>query len=387
MKILIALTYYRPHTSGLTIYAERIAKAFVQRGHQVTILTSRYDPSLPKEELLEGVRVVRAPVLFRISKGVIMPTFGLIATKLVREHDVIHLHLPQFDAAGLALRGRLFKKPTIITYHCDLLMPRGAFNWLANQAVHLMDHIAGLFTHRIVTYTQDYADHSRFIARFKHKLEVIDPPVILPKAESHEISRFGREHNPQKHHPVIGMAARFATEKGVEVLLAAVLEVIERLPNVLVWFAGPYRNILGEELYYQKLQSRIESLEKKGRWKFLGLLSPQEMAAFYPNLDMLVIPSLNSTEAFGLVQIEAMMNGVPSIASDLPGVRQPVLRHRHGSIIPIGDAHALASAIVDIAARKKENSGFRDQLLQQYAPDTIAQTYEKVFAAIQKEIG
>jgi glycosyltransferase involved in cell wall biosynthesis len=156
MKILIELTYYRPHTSGLTIYAERLAKALVSRGHQVTILTSRYDKSLPREEIMEGVRVVRAPVMLRISKGVIMPTFGWLATKLIIENDVIHLHLPQFDAAGLALRGRLMKKPTVITYHCDLLMPKGIFNWFVNQIVHMMNYITGLFTHRIVAYTQDY---------------------------------------------------------------------------------------------------------------------------------------------------------------------------------------------------------------------------------------
>ena len=122
----------------------------------------------------------RAPVLMRVSKGVIMPTFRWLANKLVRKHDVIHLHLPQLDAAGLALRGRIHKKPTVITYHCDLRMPNGILSWAANQSVHLMNHIAGVFTHRIVTYTQDYADHSKFINRFKKKLVVINPPVELP---------------------------------------------------------------------------------------------------------------------------------------------------------------------------------------------------------------
>ncbi len=113
MRILTGITYYRPHTSGLTIYAERLAKALAKRGHEVTVLTSQFDKALPREEVVEGVRIVRAPVMFRISKGVIMPTFGLLASKLVMEHDVIQLHLPQFDAAGVALRGRLLRKPTV----------------------------------------------------------------------------------------------------------------------------------------------------------------------------------------------------------------------------------------------------------------------------------
>ena len=99
MKVLVVLTYYRPHTSGLTIYAERLARGLAARGHQVTVLTSRYDLRLPPSEELEGVRIVRAPVLFRVSKGVIMPTFGLLAWKYVRQTDLLSLHLPQIGRA------------------------------------------------------------------------------------------------------------------------------------------------------------------------------------------------------------------------------------------------------------------------------------------------
>jgi glycosyltransferase involved in cell wall biosynthesis len=165
MRILIVITYYRPHTSGLTIYAERLARALVKRGHLVTVFTSQFDPGLPPDEICDGVRVLRAPVLFRVSKGVIMPTFGFMASRLVMEHDVVQLHLPQFDAAGVALRGRLFNKPTVITYHCDLRMPPGVINWVANQAVSLMNELAALFTHRMVTYTQDYAENSAYLCR------------------------------------------------------------------------------------------------------------------------------------------------------------------------------------------------------------------------------
>ena len=104
MKILIALTYYRPHVSGLTIYVERLARAWRRRGHKVTVLTSRYDRKLPLREELHGVSVVRVPVVARISKGVLMPTIGLVSNGLVAAHDALSLHLPQLDASGIALR-------------------------------------------------------------------------------------------------------------------------------------------------------------------------------------------------------------------------------------------------------------------------------------------
>lgn len=386
MRILVVLTYYRPHTSGLTIYAERLAKALARRGHQVTVLTSQFDPSTPAEEMQDGVRIVRAPVLFRLSKGVIMPTFGALANKLVAEHDVIQLHLPQFDAAGVALRGRLLKKPTVITYHCDLHMPPGMLAWAANQAVRVMNNLAALFTHRIVTYTRDYAENSPFLNRHLKKLKVIPPPVELPEVSAEAVAEFAHRHNPHDHHPVIGMAARFATEKGVEILLDALPRVLEVFPNALVEFAGPYQNIIGEEQYINRLMPRIQKYIEEDHWRFVGVLNPAQMATYYPNIDVLTLPSLNATEAFGLVQIEAMMNGKPSIASSLPGVRQPVMMHKMGKVVPIGDSSALAEALIEVLSHPQEYQGNVAAITDRYLPDSIAQEYEKLFAEMQREL-
>jgi glycosyltransferase involved in cell wall biosynthesis len=166
MKILIVLTYYRPHVSGLTIYVERLARALANRGHTVTILTSQYDRRLPREEPIDGVRVLRVPVLFRVSKGVIMPTIGYEATREVKAHDVLSIHLPQFDAAGIAFRARVSGKPAVLTYHCDLRMPSGPFNYLVNQVIHIANRIAAAFSDAVVAYTKDYAINSPFLSSY-----------------------------------------------------------------------------------------------------------------------------------------------------------------------------------------------------------------------------
>ncbi len=386
MKILIVLTYYRPHTSGLTIYAERLAKALVQRGHSVTVLTSQFDKSLPQNEILDGVNVVRVPVLFRISKGVIMPSFGWLATKMVLEHDVVQLHLPQFDAAGVALRGRIFKKPTIITYHCDLIMPSGFLAWIANKAVLLMNELAAIFAHKILTYTRDYAENSSYLKRYLKKLSVALPPVVLPEITKELAENFQLQNNPDGRRPVIGMAARFATEKGVEVLLNALPSVLREFPQTIVQFAGPYQNIVGEEKYFQRLEVRISAYVESGNWKFVGVLNPEQMAAFYPNLDILVMSSLNSTEAFGLVQIEAMINGIPCATSNLPGVRQPVEMHKMGEIFPIGDSNSLADSIIKILRNSTQYKKNIEEIKALYEPDRVAREYEKLFEIIDKEI-
>ena len=167
MKILFVLTYYRPHISGLTIYVQRLAEALAASGHHVTILTSHYERDLAYEESINGVHVVRVPVLFRISKGVIMPTFARILFDLMRQHDVVSVQLPQFEASLIGFIGRyLLKKPVVLTYHCDLQLPAGLFNRIVDQIVFVSNFVAGLLANRIVAYTRDYAEHSRFLSRF-----------------------------------------------------------------------------------------------------------------------------------------------------------------------------------------------------------------------------
>jgi glycosyltransferase involved in cell wall biosynthesis len=282
MKVLTVLTYYRPHTSGLTIYVERLATSLVKLGHEVTVLTSQYSPDLPREEVKDGVRIIRAPILFRISKGVIMPTFGILAWKLAFQHDVIHLHLPQFDAAGVALRGRILRKPTLITYHCDLQLPTGIFNRLVNFVVHRMNNLAGRLAHRIGAYTEDFASHSPFLSRYADKVEVILPPVQIPDTDQQKTAAFKADANPEGKSPVIGMATRFASEKGVEILLNALPEVLETYPDAMVLYAGQYLDVMGEQLYYQRLLPRIQQYQKEGRWNFLGILTPRKWLRFMP---------------------------------------------------------------------------------------------------------
>lgn len=258
-------------------------------------------------------------------------------------------------------------------------------SWLANQAVHVMDHLTARSTHRIVTYTRDYAENSPYLRKYLDKLKVIPPPVVLPVVSPESIAIFKAHNNPQDCHPVIGIAARFATEKGVEVLLRALPAILAKYPKAMVQFAGPYKNIIGEEAYLARLLPQIQKYEAEGHWRFLGLLDPEGMAAFYPNLDILVIPSLNSTEAFGLVQVEAMMNGIPSIASNLPGVRQPVMVHGMGKVIPIGDSDALAQAVIEIQQDPEKYKQDQADVHTRYTPDAIAQEYEKLFEEIKSE--
>jgi glycosyltransferase involved in cell wall biosynthesis len=306
-----------------------------------------------------------------------MPTFGFLATRLVRQHDVVSLHLPQFDAAGVAVRCRLMGRPSVLTYHCDLTLPAGWFNWIVNRVVLLMNHAAGHLADRVVAYTEDFAQHSPFLQAFRDKIEVIPPPVELPKVSAGAVAAFKKIHNLDESGPVIGMAARLATEKGVEVLLRALPRVLEEYPGARILFAGQYKNVVGEEAYARRLAPLFKEFED--HWRFLGVLRPVQMAAFYPNLDVIVVPSLNSTESFGLVQVEAMLCGTPAIASNLPGVRQPVEQTGMGQVVPIGDSDALAEAIVEVIGLRQDFVRPQEEIVERWSTERTAKRYETLF--------
>ncbi len=383
MKILFALTYYRPHISGLTIYVERLAAALARRGHSVTVLTSRYQTDLPRQEMVEGVRVIRMPVAARVSKGVLMPGFGDVARALLREHDIVSVHLPQLDAAGLAASARLLGTPVVLTYHCDLQLPPGLFNRAVDRVVYTANYVAAALANRIVVYTEDYASHSPLLRCFQEKWAPILPPVVLPPAEPGAKEAFAEQWQLDDHRPTIGFVARLATEKGVEVMLHALPHIKAYYPNVRVLFAGPYKNVLGEEAYAARLAPLFEQYRE--HWQFVGVLKPHELAAFYPNCELVVLPSLNSTESFGLVQVEAMLHGTPSVASDLPGVRQPVRLSGMGAIAPIGDSAGLAEAVLKVLHNRSCYVRPHDEIDAIFSLDRTVTAYETLFREEQQK--
>jgi glycosyltransferase involved in cell wall biosynthesis len=365
--------------SGLTIYAERLARGLSDRGHEVTVLASRHDPSLPREEELETVRVVRVPVALSIGKGVVMPSYAYAATRLARSHDVINVHAPQFEAPALGFAARALRKPCVLTYHCDVRLPGGPFSRVVEGAVGAANSVAAALANRVVAYTRDYAEHSPLLRRFSRKLVVIPPPVEMPAPDAEAVASFRAAHGVGTNGdsgPILGFAARFAAEKGVETLLEALPRLIDRFPDLKVLFAGP--DAIGEEAYRRRLEPALAAVGD--RWTFLGLLDPvREMPSFYGAVDCVVVPSLNSTEAFGLVQAEAMLCGTPVVASDLPGVREPIRWTGMGEVVPVGNARALGDAVSRVLTNRERYIRPRSEVALRFGLDPCLDRYEALF--------
>lgn len=372
MRILHAVTYYTPHVSGLTLCVKHLAEEQIKRGHQVIILTSQHQKSLPLEEKIGGVIVKRVPVLLSFSKAVVMPFFWPAAIPLIRQSTVTHLHLPSIEGADLALLSKIFAHRVVVTYYCDLVLPPMPLQPLFQLAIRSHNFMACLFADSIVTLTQDFANHSSLLKLFGRKVQAAYPPIFQPPRPAPLESPIR-----ELTFPVLGMACRFAQDKGIEYLLNALPSIIKVFPQLKVLFAGETQKVIGESAYRQKLQPLLE--KHSGHLIFLGQLTPAQMPKFYQLLDLLVVSSINSTEAFGLVQVEAMLQGVPVVATDLPGVRVPVQVTGMGEIARVADADDLAEKVIQVLQNKKRYLRPKSKIEQIFDLEKSIQFYDKQY--------
>ena len=378
MKILISATYFEPYSSGLSQFALRLGRGLVGLGHQVTVLTSQYLKELPLEQEIYGMHVVRVPVDFRLSKGVLM--LGLIKTAKpwTQWADVVNLHLPQFESAILASLVKAQGKRLVVTYQCDLEKKGNAFTQLPYLGTRFLHTLALNKADVIAQMTKDYAESSPALQNMLEKVRIIVPPVNPIVAQKEVIQRLRLKFDLDENHRYIGLSGRVASEKGYETLIEALPEILEKFPDARVLHAGSWKGVVGEEAY----QAQIDRLLKpqEANWKKLGFLSDEEFLAFFAICDLLVVSSTNRTEAFGMVQIEAFAQGTPVVASDSPGIRVPVTQTGAGALFRAGDAHALAEKVCQVLENGKAAYEIKPEYLHGYSEESVAKKYLEIFS-------
>jgi glycosyltransferase involved in cell wall biosynthesis len=382
VRILSTLTFYHPHWTGLTVVARRIAEGMAARGHEVTVLTSRHEPGLAPRELLNGVTVVRVPTLGRLSRTVVMPTYPVALVRELRRCDLVHVHTPMPETVLVAAIARALRKPVVITHHGDVVMPsEGTMNRVVQ---HVMDAviIAGMrLSDRIVVHTEDYRDHSRFLAPVVRKIGAIYPPVELPQPDPSAVERWRRELALDGLRP-IGFAGRFVEEKGFDYLLKAMPLVRERVPDARFVFAGE------TGIAYERFFERWRRLwERERDWLVeLGLIpDAQRMADFYAMCDAFVLPS--RTDCFAIVQVESLLAGTPLVTSDIPGAREVVRVTGAGTLVPVGDPAGIADGIVRVLAEPDRYRPSAQAVRAVFDPQRSLDEYEGLMTRVFRRRG
>ena len=373
----MALDYYRPHASGLSITVERLAHGLADRGHAVTILTHRYTRNLPEEER-EGpafVRVIRADVLGRVGKAQISPGLIWRARREMAATDVVHLHAPLAPAVPLAYLAKARGLPLVVNYHCDLKLPAGPVNRALETIARASQNYAVDRADVLINSTEDYARATPPLARHLDRFVPIVPPVPDPNdpVATREQLR-ARWKIPSG--PVILFVGRFAEEKGIHHLIAALPIVRAALPDAVLLLAGERTEIPGETV-----GERLAPLlaDPTSGVVATGFVPDEEMSSLFALADVLVLPSTNSTESFGQIQVEAMLSGLPVVASDLPGVREPIRRTGMGKIAPIGDPRGLAGQIVEVLRSPDRYKQSRSRVRKLFLLDQTISLYEAAY--------
>ena len=378
MNILFFSTYYSPYLSGITTYPQKLLQHLSPK-HHIQVVTFKHDHSLATNEVQDGINIHRLPYLFRISKGFISPSSIISFFKCARRADLIILNLPNVEALPLAIIASLFKKPILSIFHCRIDLGPGLINRFIASCANTSIYIQLRLSRHIVAYTKDYFCSLNWSASLGSKTSYILPPVEKLPVDQSYLNKLTK----LKGNKVwIGFAGRIAQEKGLTFLIKALNQLKQSLPPAPVIleeaakracignsvksdtinnpktlanvnyhteliFAGPKgKEVVGESTYYQQIIGQLQHYRIPHR--FLGTLHQGKLGAFYQAIDILVLPSNNQTEAFGMVQVEAMLLGTPVIAADLPGVRIPIQLSHMGIIVPSQNTQELSHAIIQL---------------------------------------
>jgi glycosyltransferase involved in cell wall biosynthesis len=331
--LCVAVNYYTPYVSGLTEVARVVAEGLAARGWRVVVVAARHDPALPLRERLEGVDIVRCPVVSSISRGLVSPTFPGTVRRFAKLSRVLHLHLPMLEA-GL-VTARPMATPVVSTYHIDLWLPPTLVTRAAMAAVRVSARMALRRSAAVVVNSDDQARHSQLWPVLREARRF---PISAPCLDR----RGGAPTYREGTGPHIGFLGRIVADKGLEYLVGAFAGIADPQARLLV--GGDYLTVAGGSVIDQLRRAAAAD----PRIRILGLLRGRQISDFYASIDAFALPSV--AESFGIAQAEAMMCGIPSVTTDLPGGRYPVLATGMGAVVPPRDPVALREALLAVLA-------------------------------------
>ncbi len=371
-NILIVLYYYEPYISGVSIYAKRLAEGLTLSGHNVTILTSRYDAKLPKSEIINGVKVIRRPVALKINKGVIMPTFWFDVIMHSKNNDFINPHLPMPDTGLSSLF--IAKRKQIVTYQCDINLKNSIIGKIIVKLSFALMRTQLIRCKKIVALSDDYFSNSK-MRKYMNKEIQIYPPIEIAKFKKTDFSNLKDSLKIKQNTKIIGFVGRIVYEKGIEYLLNAIPYLKKNISNFKIIIAGDYNNIAGGSI-----KEELDILINKypSTIQFTGFLNNSDLVSFYSMIDVLVLPSIDPLEAFGMVQVEAMLCGTPVVASNLPGVREVINKTGYGLLCKPKDSKEIAKNIVEIINNHNKYLPDRNTIKKVFNPSETILDYESI---------
>jgi len=368
MDVVQVGKFFYPYMGGIENHLYVLARELSSKV-RLGVVVSNTTPRTVRE-VVDGVSVTRCGTLAKVASTPISPTMALTLSR--RAYDVVHVHLPNPMGAASYL-GSHKRRPhrLVVTYHSDIVRQR-RLNVLYGPLVERLLSRADT----VLATSQGLLDASPVLAKFRDKCRVVPYGIDLDQFQRTEErlaaaralrARYGGR-------PVLLAVGRLIYYKGFEYAIRALALVPEAL--LVIIGEGPLRS---------ELEGLARSLGVAERVRFLGDVHNQLIAPHFLASDVYLLPSVAVSEAFGIVQIEAMASGVPvintALASGVPYVSRD---GESGFTVKPADTEALAVAVRrlldDAELRKRFGEAGRLRAEREFSKEVLARRLLSIYA-------
>jgi rhamnosyl/mannosyltransferase len=364
MRILHVYKAYYPVLGGIENHVRLLAEGQAAAGHEVTVLATT-SGARTQVESLGGVRVIKAGRLAEVAST---PLSLSLPIHLVRQRpDITHLHFP-YPPGELAQALLLGARRTVLSYHSDVVRQKRLLKLYYPLMMRVLRRVD-----RILVSSPPYLASSATLAQVRERC------TIIPYGIAQE--RFRR--------PAPGVEAlRRALGPGPTVLFVGVLRYYKGLSYLLEAMRQvPARLVIvGEGPEGAALREQTEALGLTGQVTFAGRIEDDALPAYYQAADVFCLPASERSEAFGLVQVEALSAGLPIVSTELgTGTSYVNQDGVSGLVVPTRNAgalaHALGTLVQDAELRRRLAAGAR-QRAEAFTAERMLREIETVYGEV-----
>ena len=298
MKILQLGKFY-PIRGGVEKVMYDLMSGLSGRGVRCDMLCASHEGKSRTIKVNGNARLMVTNTWAKKAATMISPSMVGLLNDIADEYDIIHIHHPD-PMACMALRISGYKGKVVLHWHSDILRQRvllKMYNPLQRWLIERADVIVGT--------SPVYVKESPFLADVQEKITYL-PIGVEPVGRDDAAAEEVRRRYPGKR--IVFTLGRLVEYKGYESLIEAARELDDSYV-VLIGGTGPL---------HDTLQQKIEELGLTERVKLLGYLRDDELPGYFGGCDLFCLSSVMKTEAFGIVQIEAMSCGKPVVATRIP---------------------------------------------------------------------
>ncbi len=326
MRILHVYKAYSPVLGGIENHVKLVAEGQAAAGHDVTVLVTA-PGARTMVETRAGVRVIKAGRMVEIAST---PLSLSLPGYLYRQRpDITHLHFP-YPPAEAAQAPLLGRRPTVLSYHSDIVRQKRLRLFYEPLMQHVLRRVD-----RILVSSPAYLASSPVLTRVSERCTILPYGIEQERFRTATPEKTAAIRERYGHGPLILFVGVLRYYKGVQYLLKAMQKVPARL---LIVGAGPEGAALRAQAQAPGLMDRVH---------FAGAVDDDDLPAYYQAADVFCLPASERSEAFGLVQVEALSAGLPIVSTELGTGTSYVNQHNEsGLVVPPRAAEALTGALV-----------------------------------------